>query len=147
MSGKLDPAIPRLVQFLLLALSPGASEGERTNAMNMARKELEKVGSDAHELGERIKASPLSEEEMKQIFDAGRAQGRVEEIEQRQRSVTAITVAAPFADGDVGEGINGYSWREIVGHCVANKLRIRNTGKPTSSRASPSSWPLLTTAS
>ena len=41
MSGKLDPAIPRLVQFLLLALSPGATEGERTNAMHMARKELE----------------------------------------------------------------------------------------------------------
>ena len=38
-----------------------------------------------------------------------------------QRS-TAITVT----NGDVGEGINGYSWREIVGHCVANKSRIRN---------------------
>ena len=122
MSGKIDPAIPRIVQFLLLALSPGTTEGERTNAMHMARKELEKAGSDAHELGERIKASPaLSEDEMKKIFDAGRAQGRAEEIEQRQRS-TAITVA----NGDVGEGLNGYSWREIVGHCVANKSRIRN---------------------
>jgi hypothetical protein len=123
-SGKIDPAIPRIVQFLLLALSPGATEGERTNALGMARRELEKVGSDAHELGERIKTPPLSEEEMKKIFDAGRAQGRAEEIEHRQRSVTAITA---FADGDVGEGINGYSWREIVGHCVLNKHRIRNS--------------------
>ena len=56
MSGKIDPAISRIVQFLLLALSPGTTEGERTNTMRMARKELEKVGSDAHELGERIKA-------------------------------------------------------------------------------------------
>jgi hypothetical protein len=127
MANKPANEMSRIAQLLLVVLSPGATENERTTAFKLFQQTVRSVDPGGHELAERIKTTPLSEEEMQQIFNAGRAQGRAEEIEQRQRSVAAIGIAASFADGDVGQGINGYSWREIVGHCVANKHRIRNT--------------------
>jgi hypothetical protein len=126
-TSKLDKliAIPRAAQLLLVALNSGATDGERGNAINAFQRKLKEAGIDGHELVERLKTPPLDEAEMQKIFDAGRAQGRAEEIEQRQRSSVAIASASPFADG-VGDGVNGYTWRAIVGHCVLNKNLIRN---------------------
>ena len=143
-SGKIEPAIPRIVQLLLVALSPGTTEGERATAFDMLQRTLEKVDPGGHELAERIKASPaLVEEEMRQIFDAGRAQGRAEEIEQRStqrdcdhrrqwRRRRGRSTAIP------GEKSLDIAWPTNRAFAIP--------GKRISSRASPSSWLLPPTA-
>ena len=92
---------------------------------------LKEVDPGGHEITKRIEAPAISEEairekikdEAKKIFEAGRAKGRAEEIESRQRGVVAI---ASLANSNDDKGINGYSWREIVGFCLLNKNRIHN---------------------
>ncbi len=120
MTDKLDIALLKIKQMLLVVFDQGASDGERLNAINAARRCLANVDSDGHELVERI----LSQEDMQRILDHGREQGRAEEIEQRHRAMVAVS--GPIGIGDVGAGINGYSWREIVGHCAANRQRVHN---------------------
>jgi hypothetical protein len=122
MTDALANVMPRIAQLLLVALSPGATEGERVNAMRAVQQQLERANSDSHELVERIKTPPLSENEMQKIFDAGREQGRAEEVEKRRRAMVAVN--SPLVSGGVGDGINGYSWWEIVGHCATNAHRL-----------------------
>jgi hypothetical protein len=131
-SDKLSSMPPRVVQMLVVAFSPSSAEGERVTAMREVDRYLASIGSDGYEVIARIKTPPLDEDAMREqlksearkIFDVGYAKRVADEAEQRQR---AIAVTTPPANGDVGEGFGGYSWREIVGHCVANRHVIRNT--------------------
>ena len=122
MADKLDIALLKIKQMLLVVFDQGASDGERLNPINAVRRCLAGADSDCHEMVERI----LSAEDMQRILDHGREQGRIEVIEQRRQAMAAVGAPSPFANGEVGEGVNGFTWREIVGHCVANRQRIRN---------------------
>ena len=108
---------PRILQLLLVVLCPSAADGERINAMRAVDRYLASVGSNGHELMDRIKTPPVSDEDMQRVFDAGYAKRLADEAEQRRR---AVAVTASLASGAVGEGVNGYTWREIAGHCAAN---------------------------
>ncbi|MGY3615699.1 hypothetical protein [Bradyrhizobium sp. USDA 10063] len=121
---RLAKIVPRVTQLLLVALSSGATEGERVNAINAMRRQLESAGCDSHELVERIKAPPLGEEEMQRIFDAGVAHGRADEIENARRN--AVTIVPASTPGDVGAGVNGYTWLEIVQHFQRNVHRLND---------------------
>ena len=55
-----------------------------------------------------------------QLYDVGYEDGREDEAEKQRRE----TVADEF-DDDVGPGMNGFSWRDIVQHLKANIDRIR----------------------
>jgi hypothetical protein len=129
MADKFSTMPPRIVQLLLMAFSHSATDGERSNAMRAFDRYLASVGSDGHDVVEKIKTTPPDEAAMREqlkaearkIFDAGYAKRVADETEQRQRSAGAIASLTT-----AGEGHNGYSWREIVGHCVLNQHRIHN---------------------
>ena len=123
MTDKFAAMPPRIAQLLVVIFSPSSAPNERAKALQVVDEYFESIGVDPHEVTERIKTPPTSKEDLKRVFDAGRTQGRAEELAQRQRSVVAL---ASLASGDVDEGHNGYSWHEIVGHCVLDKERIRN---------------------
>lgn len=121
MADKLDALVPKILP--LVRMFGSNSESEATNALRALVRLLYSAGLDIHALAARIEKPPksLSEAEMRQIFEAGRAKGREEEIELRQRAVSVI--ASHVAD-DISDGYGGYSWREIAGHCLANLQRI-----------------------
>ena len=95
-------------------------DNEIINAVHLLIKALTTDGRDLHYVATLVETD---EARMQRIFDAGREKGKAEEIEARQRSVVALSAASPFDDG-IGEGINGYSWEEVVGHCVLHKPRL-----------------------
>ena len=121
MSEKLNALLPK-ISPLLRMLGSGA-DGEIVNAVRALLRMLASAGLDIHVLVERLETPPLSHDEMQKIFDAGYAKRCADEAEQRRRSAVAVT---SFATGDVGDGVNGYSWKEVIGHCLVNKQRIRN---------------------
>lgn len=130
MADKLTTAVPRIVKLLRMVLSPDISDNEWQNAFSLLMTALREVDPGGHEITKRIEAPPISDEairekikdETKKIFEAGRRKGRAEETESRQRGVVAITSLSNNND----KGVNGYSWREIVGFCLLNKARIHN---------------------
>ena len=122
MTNKLDTLPARTMQLLVVAFSDSASEGERLQALLGVDRHLKSVGSDGHDLVDRIKLS--DKDNLKQVFDAGRAKGREEEIEQRQRSDVAIASLA--GNGYAATGFGGFTSREIVGHMLLNKQQIKN---------------------
>jgi hypothetical protein len=131
MTDKLTTAAPRIAKLLRIVLSTSVSDGEWQNAYSLLMASLREVDPGGHTITERIEAPPVSEQairekikdEAKKIFEAGRAKGRAEEVESRQRGALAI---ASLANIGAGGGVNGYSWREIVGFCLANRHRIYN---------------------
>jgi hypothetical protein len=131
MADKLTTAAPRIAKLLRIVLSPDVSDNEWQNAYTRLMAALQEADPGGHEITRRIEAPPISEEmikekikdEAKRIFEAGRAKGRAEEIESRQRGVAAI---ASLANINAGDGVNGCSWREIVGFCLANRHRIHS---------------------
>ena len=121
MPDKLAAVVPRIAQLTRMLAS--SSDGEVLAAARALVRTLVGAGLDIHAVVERIEIPPVSDEEMQKIFDAGYAERVSDEAEQRHR---AVAVVASLADGEVGDGINGYSWREIAGHCLANRQRIRS---------------------
>ena len=97
MTDKLTTAAPRIAKLLRMVLSPDVSEGEWQNAYSLLMAALKEVDPGGHEITRRIEAPAISEEvirekikdEAKKIFEAGRAKGRAEEIESRQRGAVA----------------------------------------------------------
>ena len=132
MADKLTTAAPRIAKLLRMVLSSEASEGEWQNAYSLLMAALKEADPGGHEITRRIESPAISEEairekiydEAKKIFEAGRAKGRAEEIESRQRGTAVLASLANI--GSRG-GVNGYSWREIVGSCLLNKHRIYNS--------------------
>ena len=114
---------PRIVQLLTLVFSDSASDGERVNALRAFDRYLKRVDGDGHELIEWIQLTPVTDEEMQKVFDQGRELGRSEVVDQRQRAAAAV---ASLVNSNDANGHNGYSWREIVGHCLLNQHLIRN---------------------
>lgn len=114
---KLATVMPKIAQLLLVALDGGSSDGERINAVRAVRLYLSRVDSDSHDLVERIKTAPLSEDEMQRIFNAGIEQGRAEEAENARRNAV---MTAPFDVGEVGSGVGSYTWLQIARHCERN---------------------------
>jgi hypothetical protein len=112
---KLDNALPKIKQMLLVILDQGSSDGERINAAHAARRYLTHADSDSHELVEQL----LTETDMQKILDAGREQGRAEEVKNARRD--SVTIGAPF---DVGSGVGPYSWLQIARHCERNGHRL-----------------------
>jgi hypothetical protein len=122
MTDKLATLVPRITQLLLIALGSGSSDGERINAIRAIQRQLKGANSDSHDLLKRLEATPLSEDEMQRIFNAGIERGRAEEVENARRN--AVTIATPFAIGDVGPGVGPYSWLQIAQHCERNTHRL-----------------------
>jgi hypothetical protein len=123
---QLDPKISLIRKLLLVVLSPAAADGEWNNAFEALQRTLKEVDPGGHGLVERLKTPatpPLSQDDLREAYNIG-YQDCAKEIEQRRSS--AIAGTAPRTPGDIGAGYNGYSWREIVGHCVLNKHRILN---------------------
>jgi hypothetical protein len=118
MTDELAKLVPKIRQLLLIALGNGSSDGERINAIHLLQRQLKGADSDSHDLIKRLEATPLSEDEMQRIFNAGFERGRAEEVENTRRN--ALTIAAPFATGDVGPGVGRYSWLTIAQHCERN---------------------------
>jgi hypothetical protein len=131
MTDKLAIATPLIAKLLRLVLSASTPDGEWQNAFTKLMAALQEADPGGHEITKRIEAPPISEEvikekikdEAKKIFEAGRAKGREEEIESRQRG---MAIVASLANIGGGGGVNGYSWREIVEHCLINRYRIYN---------------------
>jgi hypothetical protein len=123
---QLDPKISLIAKLMLVVLSPGAADGEWSNAFEALQRTLKEVDPGGHELVERLKTPatpPLSQDDLREAYNIG-YQDCAKEIEQRR--IRAIAVTAPRPPGDIGAGYNGYTWREIIGHCVLNKHRILN---------------------
>jgi hypothetical protein len=118
MDDKLATIVPKITRLLLIALGNGSTDGERVNAIHLVQQQLKDADSDSHDLLKRLEATPLSEEEMRKIFDAGFERGRSEEVENARRN--AVTIAAPSVTGDVGRGVGRYTWLEIARHCECN---------------------------
>ena len=140
MADKFSTMPPRIVQLLLMAFSHSATDGERANAMRAFDRYLASVGSDGHDVVEKIKTTPPDEAAMREqlkaearkIFDAGYAKRVADETEQRQRSAGAI--ASLTTAGVVIPGA-----RSSVIAC-STSIASTTAGKPTpSSRASPHS--------
>ena len=124
MTDQLNPKISLITKLLLVVLSPAAADGEWNNAFEALQRTLKEVDPGGHGLVERLKTPatpPLSHDDLREAYSIG-YQDCAKEIEQRRSS--AIAVTAPRTPGDIGAGYNGYTWREIVGHCVLNKHRI-----------------------
>jgi hypothetical protein len=119
----LDQRIPLLTKLLLVVLSPAAADGERSSAFAALLRTLKEVDPGGHTLVGRIQAPPLSQDDLKEAYDLG-YQDCAKAIEQARRNALAVTT--PRTPGDIGAGYNGYSWREIVGHCALHRYRILN---------------------
>jgi hypothetical protein len=131
-----DKLMSRVAQLLLVALSAGATDSERVNAITLVQRQLEGAGCDSHELIERLKTDPLGEEDMQKIFDAGVAQGREEEVEKARLNAVAAPPVTPLTPPWYGAasmapttappmgvvtGVNGYTWLQIAEHFVRNQ--------------------------
>lgn len=124
MSDKFANMPSRVRHFWVVAFSPSSADNERIVAMHEVDRYLKDIHADCHDVVARVEKPPaksLNKAEIDSIFEAGRANGRTEEVELRQRAVSVI--ASHMAD-DISDGNGGYSWREIAGHCLANLQRI-----------------------
>jgi hypothetical protein len=132
---------PKILQCLVVACNPTAADGERITAWHVFDQYLKSLGYDGYELVKRITTEPVSEEDMKTVFDAGREQGRSEVIEQQRRTppvsaqsffntgLSGISRSSSYSFDDrariAGHDIhNGYQWSAIATHCAGNLLRI-----------------------
>ena len=85
---------------------------------------------------EKPPAKSLNKAEIDAIFEAGRAKGRTEEVELRQRAVSVI--ASHMAD-DISDGYRGYSWRESPATAWPTCSEYQAT-ITVSSKALPTGW-------
>ena len=126
MADKLDPSLPKIALLLRVVLGNGATDSERISAIHAVRRRLEGADSDSHELVDRIENRPLSPSEMQKIHDAAYSIGHADGVEQGRRSavMAAAQPTSIVATGNVGSGVNGYSWFDIARYCACNKHRI-----------------------
>jgi hypothetical protein len=123
MADQLDQKISLIAKLMLVVLSPGAADGEWSNAFEALQRTLKEVDPGGHGLVERIKTTPVTDADMLEMYNNG-YRDCAKAIEQQRRNALAVT--APRAPGAIDAGFNGYSWREIIGYCVLNKHRISN---------------------
>jgi hypothetical protein len=128
MADKFADMPPRVRHFWVVAFSPSSAPNERMKALCEVDQFLKSIGADCYEVVARVE-KPLQpvlpaviQAKIKEAFDAGYAKRTAEEVEQRQRAVAVVTSLGGFDPN----GHNGFSWREIAGHCFLNRHRIRN---------------------
>ena len=141
MADKFADMPPKFVRFLLVALDPGKTDSERGIAIREFAQYLTSIGSGGYELVERIATPPLTEEDMKLIFDAGRQAERAT-IEQHRGAAAPTPFFSNNGLGNVGHSntygfdnhdrvagcdvFNGQRWVDIANCCVAYLNRIPN---------------------
>ena len=126
MADKLTAITPRLTKLLLIVFDPGATDGERLNAMSLIQRDLKSAGADGHDLAEQLtKPSGVSEEKVLEACEKYYAIRRGKEIEQDHRRAMVAAAKPILTDDDVGDGVGDYSWLEIAQHCMANIDRFR----------------------
>ena len=141
MADELDQKIPLIAKLLLVVLSSRAAEGEWSNAFEALLRILKEVDPGGHALVERITTPPITEEDMKLIFDAGRQAERAT-LEQHRGAAAPAPFFSNNGLGNVGRSsiysfedhdrvagrdvFNGQRWVDIANHCAANLNRIPN---------------------
>ena len=132
MPDNLDQKIPLIAKLLLVVLSPAAAEGDWSNAFEALLRTLKEVDPGGHALVERITTPPITEADMKLIFDAGRQAERATPApffsDNGLGNVGRSSIYS-FEDHDRVAGrdvFNGQRWVDIANHCAANLNRIPN---------------------
>jgi hypothetical protein len=126
---KLDAVVPKLIRPLRMLSS--AADGEVLAAVRVILQVLIAAGLDIHVLVSRVEHGKdddgkLTAAEVQAIYDKGFADGHSKGAEQGRRSAV-IAAARPMSimdTSDVGSGVNGHHWFEIVQHCATNRDRI-----------------------
>jgi flagellar biosynthesis/type III secretory pathway protein FliH len=127
---KLDALVPKLMR--LLGMLTSNADGEVINSAHMLLQVLTNAGLDIHVLlsriehGKQLEDKTPSASQIQQAYEKGYAEGHANGAEQGRRSAV-IAAAMPMAmldTTDVGPGINGHNWLEILQHCATNKHRI-----------------------
>jgi hypothetical protein len=132
---RLDAVMPRLLP--LLSILGSGTDGEVVNAVSSMRRILDNVDLDMHAVVERFRNPRLNETEAKEIFEAGYNHRKSEEPQSPKVGSFFSTTSFSGYDHtndfelDVGYGLHGYSWRDIVCYCAlhANRLRSDNERK------------------
>ena len=132
MADKLSTAIPKIAKLLRVFCSPDATEGEWNNAYTLFAALLQEVDPGGHEITRRIeRRRSVKRRSRKRSKPRPRRSSRPaapraarKRSKSRNRGVVALASLGQLNTGS--KGINGYGWREIVGHCLANKHRIHN---------------------
>ena len=126
MSDKLAAILSRITQYFLIAVDPGATDGERINAMRLIQRTLKGANADGHDSIKRLtKPSGYSETELLEACEKYYAIRRGKEIEQEHRRAMVAAAKPIVIDDDVGDGVGDYSWLEIAQHCMASIDRFR----------------------
>ncbi len=126
MSDKLTAILSRITRYFLIAVDPGATDGERINATRLIQRTLKSVGADGHDVAELLtKPSGYSETELLEACEKYYAIRRGKEIEQEHRRAMVAAAKPIVVDDDVGDGVGDYSWLEIAQHCMASIDRFR----------------------
>jgi hypothetical protein len=130
MSDKFDAIIPKITPLIRLLSSP--TEQEAVAALRMLLRLLSKNDLDIHALADRVEhggGETLSAGEMQAIYDAAYQKGHADGADQGRRSAVLAT-ARPWqlraAGVSVDDGVNGYSWQQMVQHCLATKHLFRD---------------------
>lgn len=131
----IDLKIALIAKLMLVVLSPAAADGEWANAWTALSRILEVADPGGHVLVERITTPPITEEDMKLIFDAGRQAERAT-LEQHRGAAAPAPFFSNNGLGNVGRSniysfddhdrvagrdvLNGQRWVDIANHCAAN---------------------------
>ena len=129
MADKLDDLMPKILPLLRMLVS--GTDGEVVNSISALRRILANANLDIHVIIERIELSTVTARQ--QLYDVGYEDGREDEAEKQRREAVAARPKPSIGpnnlddefDDDVGPGINGFSWRDIVQHLKTNLGRIR----------------------
>jgi hypothetical protein len=98
----IDPGTTEKLEKLVRLLSSD-KEGEVIAAAHAIKRTLANVGSDIHELAERIKGGKLSESEMRKIYDAGYDAGVKDEKSAAETNVKFADVEEPSSHVDMAK--------------------------------------------
>ena len=113
------------------------TEGEAIAAVNAILRVLATAGLDIHTLVSRVEHGKAgdgkTDEELQKALDEavekGIQIGLAKGIEQGRRSAVIAAAPSMIALGDVGTGVNGYSWLEIAEHAERNLHRLNDWEK------------------
>jgi hypothetical protein len=123
---KPDTIAPKAAALVRMLTS--TSDGEVLNAVHLLLQLLLSAGLDIHWLSRRIEKgddgearASLNAAEMQRIYDAAYQKGFTDGSDHgRKGAIVAGPSIGTFNVG-TGSGVNGYSWRQIAQHCLANK--------------------------
>jgi hypothetical protein len=124
---KPDAIAPKAAALIRMLTS--TSEGEVLNAVRALLQLLANAALDIHWLSTRIEKggdngearASLGAAEMQRIYDAAYQKGFTDGSAHGRKSAIVAGPSIGTFNIDVGSGVNGYSWRQIAQHCVANK--------------------------